>query len=64
VVTPGWVTYARGTVDSASADVTVNVIYRPRVAAEADGRIPKAFISKATDWVGLNVPSRAVTTAV
>ena len=53
----------RGFVDSASADVTEIEIDRPRVAAEADGRIPNAFISNATALSALSVPSSAVTTA-
>ncbi len=64
VETPGWVTYTRGVVDRASAVVTEIEIDRPRVAADAEGRIPKAFISKATAWVALSVPSVAVATAV
>ena len=55
-------TWTRGAVDSASADVTVSVIDRPRVAAVADALIAKAFISNPTDWAALNVPSLAETT--
>jgi hypothetical protein len=64
VATPGCATWTRGAVESASADVTLIVIDRPRVAIDADGRMPKAFISKPTDWTAVSVPSVADTSDV